>query len=142
MKIKVFVDASFWIALVDTSDSSHKKAEAFLKRKGSLRLNFFTSDYVIDECLTRLKKKVGAKSAFSLYDVILKKKDEKTLTILQTTKEVFDRIYKIFKNNLTPKSFSFTDASIVALMKAHKIKNLLTFDSDFRKIKPKIQVLP
>lgn len=141
MKTKIFVDSSFWIALFDESDSSHPKANKFSNEK-PFRYLLFSSDYVLDECLTRLKKKTGAEDVFNFYESILKKKNKKTLTILQTTRRIFNRAYKIFKNNPTLKTFSFTDASIVALMKTHQIKGLLTFDQDFKKIRPNVQVLP
>lgn len=142
MKSKIFVDSSFWLALFNKEDALHKQALSFSQDKKFLQAALFTSDHVLDETLTRLKKKVNAKSAFLLFEALQRKIKEDRLTFLFTTHEIFNKAYKIFKNNPLPKSFSFTDATIVALVKAHKINTLLTFDEDFKKIKPKIHVLP
>ena len=142
MRTKIFVDSSFWIALVDKSDSSYQKAKKLLKKKEISQAILVTSDHILDECLTRIKRKVGAKFSFLFYKLILDGENQKILKILQTTKRIFKEAYRIFENNPLPKSFSFTDATTIALMKAHKIEALVTFDQDFKKIKPKIQVLP
>lgn len=141
-RTKLFVDSAFWIAFFDRSDSNHRKAKSLAQQNLNSYLPFSTSDYVLDECLTRIKRKVNTEASFLFYNLILEKIRRNSLNVLQTTKEVFDKAYKIFKNNPTSKSFSFTDASIVALMKVHQIRSLLTFDQDFKKIKPKVQVLP
>lgn len=142
MKTKLFVDSSFWLALFNEEDALHQKSVSFSQSKKFSRAVLFTSDYVIDETLTRLKKKVGAKEAFLLFESLQRKIKEDNLELIFTTRAVFNQAYKIFKNNPSPRSFSFTDASIVSIMKTHQIKSLLTFDQDFKEIRPKVQVLP
>lgn len=142
MKTKVFIDSSFWIALVDKSDSSHTQAINLTKTDKWPKWEFFTSDYITNECLTRLKRKIGSKTAISFYKFIVKYKTRGILTILQLNENIFEKSYIIFKRNPLPKTFGFTDASTVALMKIHKINYLLTFDQDFQKIKPRIKILP
>ena len=142
MKTKIFIDSSFWLAFFNQEDALHQKALSFSQNKKFSQSTLITADHVIDEVLTRLKKKVDAKAALLFYEILQRKIQEGSLVFLLTTQEILDRAYKIFKNNPSPKTFSFTDAIIVALIKTHKIKNLLTFDQDFKKIKPKIKVLP
>lgn len=142
MKSKIFIDSSFWLAFINKEDALHQKSLLLSQNKRIAQAEFFTSDYVIDESLTRLKKKAGAKLAFLLFESLQKKIKEGSLTLLLTNKKFFNKAYKIFKNNPLPKSFSFTDATIVALMKAHRVNTLLTFDEDFKEIKPKSQILP
>ena len=139
-KIKIFVDCSFWLAFANKEDILHQQSLSFAQNKRVSQAILFTSDHVVDETLTRLKKKVSARAAFLFYEALQRKMKENNLTLLLINQETFNKAYKIFKNNPIPKSFSFTDAGIVALMKAHKIKTVLTFDEDFKKIKPKIQV--
>lgn len=138
----MFVDSSFWLGFVNQEDSLYTKAVSFSQSEEFLQAILFTSNYVIDETLTRLKNKVGAKAAFSFFESLQRKIKQRNLTLLFAAEESFNRTYRIFKNNPSPKSFSFTDATIMALMRIHQIKNLLTFDQDFRKIKPKVKILP
>ena len=141
--MRLFLDTSALVAMEDLDDANHKRAMEFrekIRSGDTIFRSLMTSNYVVDETLTRLKKKVSARAAFLFYEALQRKMKENNLTLLLINQETFNKAYKIFKNNPIPKSFSFTDAGIVALMKAHKIKTVLTFDEDFKKIKPKIQV--
>lgn len=142
IRTKIFIDSSFWLAFFNQEDALHQKALSFSQEKKFSLSILVTADYVIDETLTRLKKKVDAKAASLFYEALQRKIKEGGLTFFLTTQEVFDKAYEIFKKNPIPKSFSLTDAVVVAQMRAHKIGVLLTFDQDFKKIKPKTQVLP
>ena len=142
---KIFIDASVWIAFTVETDSLHVQAKNIfndlLKQKS---IQFYTSDYIIDETATRIKKKKdgsGAKLFLQqLMDVFKKRKIE----IIFISKILFDKSVRIFNRYPEPNTFSFTDASIVSVMRHYKIKTLLTFDRDFKKLerKLKIQILP
>lgn len=141
MRTKVFIDSSFWIALIDNSDSLHTQAATMVNNPKWLNWNFFTSDSVLSECLTRLKKKINGKAAETFYRFIRRYQAKNILTVYHSGESVFKKAYAIFKSNPLS-TFTFTDAHIIALMKTRKIHLLVTFDQDFRKTKPKVKVLP
>lgn len=51
----IFVDTGAWIALTDRSDRHHAEAVAIYKSLRQGRERFVTTDYVIDETVTRLR---------------------------------------------------------------------------------------
>ena len=66
----IFVDTGAWIAVTDASDQYYYQAVkiyALLKRQ---RKRFVTTDYVIDETVTRLRYDAGHSSALRYLDLI------------------------------------------------------------------------
>jgi predicted nucleic acid-binding protein len=66
----IFVDTGAWIAVTDASDQYHYQAVkiyALLKRQ---RKRFVTTDYVIDETVTRLRYDAGHPSALRYLDLL------------------------------------------------------------------------
>ena len=51
----IFVDSGAWIALTDTSDQYHDEATGIYATLKQQRMRFITTDYVIDETVTRLR---------------------------------------------------------------------------------------
>lgn len=141
MRTKVFIDSSFWIALIDKSDALHIQAANLINNPKWSNWIFFTSDSVLSECLTRLKKKINSKAAETFYRFIHQYQIKNILTVYHSDESIFKKAYAIFRSNPLS-TFTFTDASNVAFMKTRKIHWLITFDQDFRKIKPKVKVLP
>lgn len=141
-KIKnlIFVDSSFWIASAVKTDHFHKQAIELLTIPFQENNLFSTSDFVLDETLTRLKRKVGARAANKFYQLVQNKEKKRQLYVYRLTKTLFHKAYVIFNEHPTLKSFSFTDATIIAIMKKYNIDTLLTFDADFRKVG--IKILP
>lgn len=62
----IFVDTSAFLALVNDKDKNHIAAKEFLEdiKKGEIRIKkIITSEYIIDETLTRIRYSVGHKEA-------------------------------------------------------------------------------
>ena len=131
MKSKVFIDSSFWIALIDNSDSLHTQATNLVNNPKWSNWNFFTSDSVLIECLTRLKKKINCRAAETFYRFILRYQLKNILTVYHSDESIFKKAYVIFKSNPLS-TFTFTDAHIVALMKTRKTHLLITFKDIFQ----------
>jgi len=133
---KYFIDASVWIAFIVEADSLHQKAQHLLKKTLNSNTQILTSDYVLDETLTRIKRKKDGQASKEFLSGIF---DQKTQVIF-TSKILFKKTITFFNKHPQSKSFSFTDASILATMKHHKIKNLLTFDRDLQSIAKKHKI--
>jgi len=141
--MKVFLDASAIIALSIENDTNHQKAVSAWQKLIAKKVAFFTSDYVLDESFTRIRKIGGLEKIFKLYQSLKDMETTKKLTILWMDKEVFLRSFQIFADKSMPKTFSFTDATIAAQMKTHKLDLLFTFDRDFKSLKkPRLKVIP
>ena len=124
--MKIFVDSSFLIALVNENDSLHKKSLEYIDLIE--KNDCYISNLVINEVITVIGNKIDLETAISAFDLI---------------NDIFHVIneYEIKDFNLTTMliyekhntKLSFTDCSIIVDMHYHKIENLLSFDKEFKK---------
>ena len=112
-------------------DENHEKA---LKIRDNIINGKFgkiiISDYIFDETVTTTFYKTKNLDKAVLVGQALMNVAE----ILKVEEETLEKSWKIFMEQKETK-FSFTDCTILALMKENGIKNLATFDKDFKKIK-------
>ncbi len=127
----IFLDSSFIISFEVESDQNHVRAVEVLEeiKKGDFGERI-VSDYIFDEVVTVSfgRTKSLEKSVF------VGNKIRESLNILRVDDSVFEEAWKIFKSQKETK-LSFTDCSTLALMERSGIKNIATFDEDYKKIK-------
>ena len=131
---RCFIDSSALIGFFSELDSLHIKAKTTLKLLTRNRTKFYLSDYVVDETLTRVKQKTDAFQATIARGVIFNMISTGKFRLLWTTRSVFQNTISIFESHPTPKTFSFTDANILAHIRIKNIPILFTFDRDFKKL--------
>ncbi|MCX9083361.1 MAG: type II toxin-antitoxin system VapC family toxin [Candidatus Methanoperedens sp.] len=126
----IFVDTSAFLAIVNEKDNNHKAAKTFLEgiKNGKVRVKkIITSDYIIDETLTRIRYSVGHKEAVKWgKDILASRVVEK----MDVGKELFELAWEIFEN-YEDKKLSFTDCTSFALMKKRNVEKVFSFDKDF-----------
>lgn len=124
----IFVDASALIALANKGDQYHSEAKEYLSEitAGSFRL--MTSNFVLDETYTRIKRAGGSKMAIDFGNEIQSNSGIKSITIDHKLEK---RAWEIFKK-YSDQPFSYTDCTSFALMRERKIQNAFAFDNDFR----------
>lgn len=129
ISLKVFVDSSFFKALIDSKDEFHKKAKRILKNLEKEEAALITSNYILDETFTLIRVKCGLKFVdrfrknLSLSSQVIK-------IIRITIKDEADA-WKWFLNDWS--KLSFTDCVSFALMKKLKLSRVATFDQHFKK---------
>ncbi|BBL61120.1 hypothetical protein MARBORIA2_13750 [Methanobrevibacter arboriphilus] len=122
----IFIDASFIIGLMNKKDQWHDKAldlVDFCEKKEK-----FTSNLVITEILNSVGTYIGGKGGKLLYDNL---KDN--YTIYDENREIYDLAiytFRHFNGNI-----GFADCVSIEIMKKHNINQIVSFDSDFDKIK-------
>lgn len=127
--MKVFVDTSAFIALDDRSDSRHADAKDFYDAlTASDRL--FTSNYVVDEAITRFRYAVGHHAAVRFAEAIL---GSRLYEILYVDSDVEAGALQVLKR-FRDKELSFTDCTTIALVQRHGLDAVFAFDDDFRKV--------
>lgn len=127
----IFLDTSFIVAAEVTHDSNHSRANAV---KDALVGGKFgpvvISDYVFDEAVTvtfvRTKDLAAAK--------ILGEHLRSSAEIIRVDDHTFWLAWTIFTNQKETK-FSFTDCTTLVLMQKRGIKQIATFDTDFRSVR-------
>lgn len=129
----LFVDTSAFLALVNEKDDNHLAATMFLEEimKGKVKIKkIITSDYIIDETLTRIRYVVGHKEAVEWgQDIIASNVVEK----VGVERELFEPAWELFKT-YDDKKLSFTDCTSFAIMKTRGIEKVFSFDDDFERV--------
>jgi predicted nucleic acid-binding protein len=129
----ILIDSSVFVAYAVESDSNHEQAVKVIKQitDGDFG-QVFTSDYVFDETTTvTLIRSKSIEKAIMVGNYI---KD--SVEIIKINEDLFEDSWEIFKSQKTKSTkLSFTDCSNVSIMKHRNIKNIATFDGEFKEIK-------
>lgn len=127
----IFLDSSFLVSVEVETDQNHEKA---IKIRDEIIEGKFDktviSDYIFDETITVTFGKTKDLAKSILVGENLKISTE----MIKVDDEIFDEGWEIFKGQKDTK-FSFTDCTIVSLMRKENITNIATFDEDFKKVK-------
>ena len=124
--MKIFVDSSFLIALVNENDSLHDKSLEYVDLIE--KNDCYISNLVINEVITVIGNKIDLETALSAFDLI---NDIFHIINEYEIKDFNSTTMLIYEKHNT--KLSFTDCSIIVDMHYHKIENLLSFDKEFKK---------
>ena len=125
--MKIFVDSSFIIALVNENDSLHDKSLEYVDLIE--KNDCYISNLVINEVITVIGNKIDLETALSAFDLI---NDIFHIINEYEIKDFNSNTMLIYEKHGT--KLSFTDCSIIVDMHYHKIENLLSFDKEFKKV--------
>lgn len=124
--MELFVDTSAFVALANRADQYHRRAKEFL-RLLSPAWKLHTSNYIIDETITRMRMVAEHKSALTFGKMIFSSRFYKIHYIDETIEK---EAFKIFEK-LSDKRLSFTDCTSFALMEKLGLNKAFAFDEDF-----------
>ena len=131
----VFVDTGIFVALHNADDELHSRSKELMKQ--ALKSDFgriFTSDYVIDEAITTaLVRTKKHDLALDLGRFIITSPRIVKLWVRDSF-EVAWKKFSLFKD----KPLSFTDCTSLALIEMRRIKQIMSFDSGFDGLAPRI----
>jgi predicted nucleic acid-binding protein len=129
----IFVDTSAFLALVNEKDNNHVAAKQLLDKikNGKIRITkIITSDYIIDETLTRILYSIGHKEAVEWGKYILA---SKVIEKIEIGREIFLLAWELFQT-YEDKKLSFTDCTSFALMNKKGMEKVFSFDGDFERL--------
>lgn len=121
----IFVDTSFWVALRNRRDTHHMNARELLVSPDLFPL--LTTNHVIGETWTFLRRRTGHDSAVSFLDVIER---SERLAVEHVT-EQFEHQAMRWLQRHDKREYSFVDATSFQVMASSKITTALAFDGDF-----------
>lgn len=125
----VFVDSSMWKALIDPADDFYAKAAEIWNSFRLRQVCLFTTNYILDESFTLIRKRCGIKSAILLRDRLVS--SQNNVKIVRVTiadeKNAWNWFLKDWSN------LSFTDCVSFAVMKRLGLTHTATFDQHFGK---------
>ena len=127
----IFLDSSFLVAYGVNRDSNHERATKIIGEIVSGKYGkVFSSDYILDEAVTvALVRSKSLANAVSVGETI-----KESTNMIKLDQSEFEESWNAFKLQ-SGSRFSFTDCTIISIMKKYGILNLATFDEEFKKIK-------
>jgi uncharacterized protein len=133
---RLFVDTAGWLACANASDIAH--ARACMARDAALEQGalLVTTDYVIDETLTLIRKRINLKAAEKWW---LQIETSSRLRWEWIDIERTEKARALFFRH-RDKDYSFTDCTSFVVMRELKINQAITTDHHFKQIG--FQILP
>ena len=126
----IFVDSGAWIALSSQRDQNHTDAVTIYADLKRQRARFLTTDYVLDETITRLRYDVSHSVAVQFLDFIERAEKIDGLTVTEIDKTLFQEAKRLFRQYDSAK-LSFTDCTSFAVCQKHNISETYAFDDHF-----------
>lgn len=125
--MKIFLDSSFLIALINKKDSLHNKALEYVELIENNEC--YISNLVINEVVTIIGNKINLEVAISSFELITSVFNVINEYDIKNFNYNTMRIYETYNTKL-----SFTDSSIILLMNKLNISDLICFDKEFKKV--------
>jgi predicted nucleic acid-binding protein len=132
----IFIDTGIFVALRNADDEFHDRSKELMKQ--ALRGGFgriYTSDYVIDEAITTAL--VRTKRHDLALDLGKYMMESPRIARLRVDESAFENAWEKFKS-LKDKPLSFTDCTSLALIEKRRIKQIMSFDSGFDGMVPRV----
>ena len=128
--MKTFVDTGAWLAVVVQTDQYHDVGVLHYEALISRRERLFTSDYVLDETVTRIRYDANHTTAVAFLDVIRESERSGALRILHIDNTVWRAAEALFRQ-YHDQAFSFTDCTSFVLVQQAKVDEVFGFDQHF-----------
>lgn len=125
--MKIFVDTGGWTALFNRKDKYHPEAVKLWKELLANKANIYTTNYIIDETITLVRKRAGFHSSVKAGEKIFESKIISRITVNEALEKAAWKVYKKYED----KDFSFTDCTSFAVMEQNRIKSAFAFDEHF-----------
>ncbi len=128
--MKIFVDTSAWLALAYKNDKNHLRAVDYYKKIIENRYLIITTDYILDETITRLRYDLGYEEAVKFIAEIDSASNNGLLKIESIGEKIFKNSIKLFKK-YQDQVFSLTDCTSFVLCEKNNIRHVFAYDKDF-----------
>ncbi len=126
----VFVDTSAWIGVVARKDSFHPLAKDFYKRLLDEKALLVTSNYVLDETVTRIRYDIGHKQAVEFLQAVDAASSQSLLRVYWVSEEIAQAARELFEK-YSDQMLSFTDCTSAVICHRLTIEKVFTFDKHF-----------
>lgn len=127
----IFVDTGAWIALSYRNDQHHGESKLIFEKLKTNHEQLITTDYVIDETVTRLRYDLHHAIAVQFLDFLFRAEKTGTLNIIPIDKNLFLETNQLFRKFDSVK-LSFTDCTSFVVCQKYKIDEVFAFDHHFR----------
>ncbi len=126
--MRIFIDTCFFIALSDQKDKNHLKAKTSFNEHVQNGARFVTGRNILVEYIDGVTKRISKEKAIEELENIL---NSKLLVVEPLKNEDWDKALLYFRK-YDDNQIDMTDCLSFAIMERLGLKNVLTFDNDFR----------
>ena len=128
--MKTCVDTGGWLAVVVRTDQYHDVGVLHYEALINRRERLFTSDYVLDETVTRIRYDASHSTAVAFLDLIGAAERSGSLQILHVDNMVWRAAESLFRQ-YHDQDFSFTDCTSFLLPQQADVDEVFGFDHHF-----------
>ena len=136
-----FIDAGGWISVVIRTDQYHQSGRAYFEALIGLGARTVTSDFVLDEVITRLRYDAGHVAASEFLGLIRQAEEAGILEIRRIDQSLWVEAEAIFLRYADVR-LSFTDCTSFALLHVEPVDEVFGFDGHFRMMGHVLQPTP
>ena len=126
----IFVDTGAWIAILNPNDQYHREAVAVYRHFQQQKTRFLTTDYVIDETVTRLRYDTNHSIAVMFLERIELLVETDVLTLIEIDNRIFQEAITLFRQYDSTR-LSFTDCTSFVVCQENDILEAFAFDQHF-----------
>jgi len=139
--VKVFVDSGGWLSVIIESDQYHEAGRSYFEALMALGASLETSDFVLDEVITRLRYDVGHGKAAEFLGLVREAVKAGSLTVHWISEAHWIRAEESFLRYGDVR-LSFTDCTSFALIHEHPVDEVFGFDAHFEMMGHVLQPKP
>jgi uncharacterized protein len=137
--LKLFVDTWGWLALEDRLEKSHESTMRCYSEVRTRSGQILTSNFVLDETITRLFRRRPFQEAARFASGILA---SPFIRVESVTDARFHQAFALRQRFADKPKISFTDLTTMVIMSELKVTKILTADSHFSQVALGFQILP
>jgi predicted nucleic acid-binding protein len=126
----IFVDTGAWIAVSNPKDQHHREAVAIYNELRHQEIQLLTTDYVIDETVTRLRYDENHRMAVLFLRYIEHLEGATDVILVEIDKDLFLKAKTLFRQYDSAR-LSFTDCTSFVVCKENNIAEAFAFDQHF-----------
>ena len=126
----VFVDAGGWLSVLIATDQHHAAGKAYFGALIDLGALMVTTDFVLDEVITRLRYDVGHAEASEFLALLHGAIDGGAVKVHRITEDLWNDAEAVFLRYADAR-LSFTDCTSFAWLHAQPVDEVFGFDGHF-----------
>ncbi|HLF19451.1 MAG TPA: PIN domain-containing protein [Bacteroidota bacterium] len=128
MARRAFIDAQGWVALKHQNDRHFDAAHQTYQSLIVTRTRLITTNFVLDEAYTLLRREAGHHIAVELGEEV---RASQILRVVHIGRNLQEEAWELFKSRDSTLNWSFTDCTSFIVMRRLQIQEAITFDHDF-----------
>ena len=140
--MRLFVDTWGWLALEDRNEASHQPAARIYRERRRFRGSIVTSDFVLDETITRLFRHKPFDESSRFLDGILRSAAAGVIAIERVSEARFNGALALRGRFRDKPRISFTDLTTMVILQELKCTDVLSADAHFLQVGLGFRILP